>query len=132
MRILKLSAAVMSLGLLMGTMASLARADELDWRTVVTFKEPVQIPGMVLAPGKYIFTLVSPTEDRTEFVVINAATNKALEMVSGFPVSHGLKPASKAEFILIKGDKPGAPERLQSWFYPGDDMGISPLYHNGR
>jgi len=128
MKILKVSAAVMSLGLLLVTVVSIARADEFDLRTEVTFQEPVQIPGMVLAPGKYIFTLVSPNDDRTDFMVINAQTNKTLEVVSGVPISLKGKLLDKAEFILVKGDKPGAPQKLQAWYYPDHDSGIEPLY----
>ena len=132
MKILKISAAVMSLGLLLVTVASIARADEFDLRTEVTFQQPVQIPGMVLAPGTYIFTLVNPNDDRTDFMVINAQTNKTLEMVSGVPVSHKGKPVDVAEFVLVKGDKPGAPEKLQAWFYPDHDSGIEPVYPKGK
>ena len=39
-------------------------ADEYDKKTIVTFSQPTEVPGIVLQPGKYVIKLlelVSPT-----------------------------------------------------------------------
>jgi hypothetical protein len=40
------------------------KADEWNKRTEFQFSEAVQIPGMVLAPGKYVFELADTQADR--------------------------------------------------------------------
>lgn len=39
-----------------------AHADESHQETRITFSSPVQVPGMVLAPGTYTFKLVDPLQ----------------------------------------------------------------------
>src|SRR5258708_29667317 len=41
-----------------------ARADEWNKRTEFQFSGPVEIPGVVLAPGKYVFELADSDSDR--------------------------------------------------------------------
>ena len=45
--------------------APTARADEWDKRTVMTFNEPVEMPGQVLPAGTYVFKLADLQADRT-------------------------------------------------------------------
>ncbi|HYL62830.1 MAG TPA: hypothetical protein VE077_09425 [Candidatus Methylomirabilis sp.] len=50
-------------GLLLGAMLSpSARADEWNKKTVVTFNEPVEVPGHALPAGTYVFTLADSTD----------------------------------------------------------------------
>ena len=37
------------------------RADEGNQKTTLTFSEPVELPGIVLPAGKYVFKLVETT-----------------------------------------------------------------------
>src|SRR5580658_6818825 len=39
-------------------------SDEHDKKTDVTISEPVQVPGAVLQPGKYMFILLNSESDR--------------------------------------------------------------------
>jgi hypothetical protein len=125
------SVTVLSLALSCAMMTSLARADERDERTVVNFSHAVKIPGMVLPPGTYIFTLLSPDTNRTDVAVIDGKTNKACGIISG--ISHfRMKPVSEAEFILRKGKNSNSPEILNAWFYPGVQDGLEFIYPKQR
>ena len=40
---------------LCGALAPGARADQMNKKTTITFSEPVQVPGMTLPAGTYVF-----------------------------------------------------------------------------
>lgn len=127
MRNLRILTLAMSLGLLFVVWVPSAKASREDEEMTATFKQPVRIPRMVLVPGTYIFRLVNPDMDRSDFVVINAKTNDALEIISGIPIYRG-RITDKADFILEKSDVKGAPETLHAWFYPDTHEGLKFVY----
>lgn len=47
-----------------GLLAPAARADEWDKLTVLTFNEPVEVPGKILPAGTYVFKLADSESDR--------------------------------------------------------------------
>src|SRR6201988_4913628 len=49
-----------------------AHADELDQTTILTFSQPIQIPGRVLPAGTYVFKLASSDSDRNLVEVFNS------------------------------------------------------------
>jgi|HubBroStandDraft_4_1064222.scaffolds.fasta_scaffold45096_1 hypothetical protein len=59
--------------LLVGLLSATSiRADEWNKKTVVTFTEPVQIPGAVLPAGTYVFKLMDSASDRNIVQIFNA------------------------------------------------------------
>ncbi len=56
-------------------MTQLAKADDWNKRTEFQFSAPVEIPGRVLAPGKYIFELVDSDADRNIVRVFSEDSN---------------------------------------------------------
>src|SRR5437870_4131549 len=44
--------------------ASIARGDAWDKETIVTFSNPVEVPGQVLPPGTYVFKRAQSEWDR--------------------------------------------------------------------
>jgi hypothetical protein len=53
-------------------LSSVARADEWNKRTVLTFSQPVEIPGRVLPAGTYTFMLADSMSDRHIVQIFNA------------------------------------------------------------
>ncbi len=43
---------------------SVVRADTWDKKTTVSFSQPVEVPGAILQPGKYVMKLVDSQSDR--------------------------------------------------------------------
>ena len=43
---------------------SVVRADTWDKKTIVSFSQPVEVPGAILQPGKYVMKLVDSQSDR--------------------------------------------------------------------
>lgn len=126
MRYPKIFMTIMSLGMLLASFMPFAKADDANRMTVVTFKQPVEIPGMVLPAGKYAFRLLDPDQSLTKVEVIDARTDKAIALLLAIP-DYRLEPLNGAEFVLARTGK-SSPERIKVWWYPNDNMGLEFLY----
>lgn len=113
--------------LLVGTLlAPYVRADEEDKKTVVTFNEPVQVPGTVLPAGKYVFKLADSQSDRHIVQIFNADETRLFATILAIP-DYRTTPSDKT--IVTFDERPsGQPEALRTWFYPGDNYGQEFVY----
>jgi hypothetical protein len=107
-------------------------ADELNKRTEVQFSAPVEIPGKVLTPGKYMFELAESQSDNNIVRVFSEDSNGNTSLVATI--------SAIPDYVLNTPDKPviqleernaGAPEAIHSWFYPGDNTGWEFVYRKG-
>jgi hypothetical protein len=115
---------------LLAVMLPTAKADEANQKTVVTFSEPVEIPGRVLPIGTYVFKLVDSEENRDIVQVYNKDENHLYGTFLTIPDYH-LQPAGKT--IISFDERPaGEPEALKAWFYPGDNYGHEFVYPKSR
>lgn len=102
------------------------RADDWDQRTVVTFAEPVEIPGQVLLPGTYVFKLADSSSDRNIVQVFNQDENHLYGTFLAIP-DYRLMPSDKP--IITFSERPaGTPEAVKAWFYPGQNYGHDFVY----
>ncbi len=99
-------------------------ADESDRKTIMTVNEPIQVPGKVLPAGTYVLKLLD-SNDRTFVAIYNADEMNLITTVRGIPDSRTEIP-SKA--ILQLEERPGQPEAVKAWFYPGDTSGVEFVY----
>jgi len=107
-----------------------AQADEWNKKTVVTFNRPVELPGVVLPAGKYVFKLLDSLTDRHIVQVFNEDETKLYTTILAIP-NRRLDPA--ADTILRFAERPrNAPEALRAWFYPGDSFGQEFVYPKTR
>lgn len=113
--------------LLVGTLlAPYVRADEEDKKTVVTFNEPVQVPGTVLPAGTYVFKLADSQSDRHIVQIFNADESRLFATILAIP-DYRTTPSDKT--IVTFDERPsGQPEALRTWFYPGDNYGQEFVY----
>jgi hypothetical protein len=118
------------LALICVAMPGSLRADEHDQATKVTFNEPVEVPGQVLAAGTYWFTLADTAADRNIVQIWNA--DKSQLMATIFTVAdYRFKPTGKT--VINFEERPGdQPEAIQAWFYPGDEFGHEFVYPRTR
>src|SRR5580658_10870899 len=58
--------------MLAGFGAAQASAQTADERTFFTFSGPVELPGIALAPGTYMFRLIAPNNDHSVVQVLSA------------------------------------------------------------
>jgi hypothetical protein len=117
--------ALAGLGLL-GIFHPSARADEWDKRTVFTFSGPVEIPGIVLPAGTYVFKLADSDSDRNIVQVFNKDENHLYGTFLAIP-DYRMKTPSKP-IITFEERAAGAPEAVKAWFYPGDNYGNEFVY----
>lgn len=107
-----------------------ARADEWNKKTVVTFNNPVEIPGMVLPPGTYVFKLADTMADRNIVQIFNKHENHIYATIIAIP-DYRLQPTGKT-VITFEERAAGSPEAVRAWFYPGDLYGEEFVYPQAR
>ena len=122
---------IFAVSLLMVTFAAAARADTaFNKRTVVTFTQPVEIPGQVLPSGTYTIELYETFGNRHIVRVYNADRSKLIATVLAIP-NQRLTPTG--DNVMKFAERPGnAPDALKAWFYPGDNFGQEFVYPKAR
>jgi hypothetical protein len=110
--------------------ASGARADEWNKKTVLTFNQPFEIPGMVLPAGTYTFELADTMADRHIVRIFSADRSEVIATVMTIPNTR-LTPTS--ETVIKFTEMPsGSPEAIRAWFYPGNTIGQEFVYPKQR
>ena len=107
-----------------------ARADEHDKQTILTFSQPVEIPGQVLPAGTYMFRLADSLGDRHVVQIFNADGSRIIATVMAIP-DYRLT-TSDQRVITFKEVPSGAPEAIRAWFYPGNSIGQELVYPKSR
>jgi hypothetical protein len=106
--------------------ASVAKADEWDKQTVLTFNEPVEVPGKVLPAGTYVFRLADIQSDRNLVQVFTEDQKQLLATIMAIP-AYRIEPTDKT--VVTFDERPsGSPEALHKWFYAGDTYGFEFVY----
>jgi hypothetical protein len=126
MRVMKSLVMMLCLGVLVLSVPLAARADEWDKETRMTFNQPVEVPGMVLAPGTYVFKLLDSASDRNVVQIFNADESRLYENVLAIP-AYRLEPTDKT-VVTLEERAEGTPEAVKDWFYPGDNYGQEFVY----
>jgi hypothetical protein len=119
MKSLNAFAAAVCLGAL--TFAPNAMADQWNKRTILTVGEPIQVPGKVLQPGKYVMKLMDSPSNRHIVQVFNEDESQLQTTILAIP-NYRLQPTGKTEFQWWE-TPAGQPRAMRAWFYPGDNFG---------
>jgi LPXTG-motif cell wall-anchored protein len=130
MRIAKAALCLLAFTMFAATLVPTARADGWDKKTVVTFSQSVELPGIVLPAGTYTFKLSGSAADRNVLQVFSADGTKLLATILAIN-NWRLKPTGQTvmKFNETQGDTPVA---LRAWFYPGDNFGQEFVYPKVR
>jgi len=121
---------VLALSVLGALSAPRAGADEWNKKTVMTFSQPVEIPGQILPAGTYTIKLVDLASERHIVQFLDASGIKVIATVLAIN-NWRLRPtgATVVKFAERTGDNP---EALKAWFYPGDNFGQEFVYPKKR
>ena|ERR1017187_6872180 len=112
------------------TLPTAVMADESDKATKLTFSDPVEVPGTVLAAGTYWFTIADSASDRNIVQIWDADRTHLITTIVAIP-DYRLQP--KGRTVVHFEERPwGSPEAIHSWFYPGDNYGEEFVYPKGR
>lgn len=103
-------------------------ADEWNKRTEFTFSGPVQIPGRVLAAGKYVFELAESDSDRSIVQVFSEDSNGKQSLIATILAIPDYVLDTPDKATIRFDERPGAPEAIHSWFYPGENTGWQFVY----
>jgi len=102
------------------------RADEWNKKTILTFSGPVQIPGVTLAAGTYVFKLADLASNRHVVQVFDKDEKKIYGTILAIP-DQKLDPSDKP--IVMFAERPaGVPQAVKAWFYPGETIGNEFVY----
>ena len=131
MKYLKLAVLVFATALFTTTFLSQrVKADEWDHKTVLTFSGPVELPGVVLPAGTYVFKLADSQSDRNIVQVFNKDENKIYATILAIP-DYRMEPTDKT--VVTFEERPrGTPEAMRAWFYPGSTYGEEFVYPKPR
>lgn len=106
------------------------QADAWDKKTTVNFSQPVEVPGYVLQPGKYVMKLVSLPADRHVVQFSNQRENRVYASVMAIS-SYRSQVTDKTLFTFYEVPA-GQPEAIKTWYYPGDNFGQEFIYPKGH
>ena len=107
-----------------------ARADVWDKKTTVTFSRAIELPGIVLPAGTYVFRLLDTPGSRHVVQVFNADETHLYTTVLAIP-NYRLKPTSET-VMKFKEARKDNPEAMRAWFYPADNFGQEFVYPRRR
>jgi hypothetical protein len=128
MRVFKALVMAFCLGVLVLSVPLIAKADEWNKDTIMTFNHSVEVPGMVLKAGTYEFRLLDSPSERRVVQIFNADGSHLYENVLAIP-AYRLEPSDKT-VVTFEERAQGAPEAVATWFYPGDNSGVEFVYPN--
>jgi hypothetical protein len=130
MRFFKAVLVGLTLFLLVGMFLNPARADQWNKKTILTFSQPIEIPGKVLPAGTYIFKLLDSNSWRHIVQIWNEDGTELITTILAIP-NYRLEPTG--ETVIKFHERPGdSPEALRAWFYPGDLFGQEFVYPKTR
>lgn len=107
------------------------KADDWNKKTIVTFSQPVEIPGGIVLPaGTYVFKLLDSSSDRHIVQIFNHDQTHIYATILAIP-NWRLNVTDKT--VMTFGERPsGEPQAIRSWFYPGANSGEEFVYPKRR
>jgi hypothetical protein len=98
----------------------------LDDRTEFTFNSPVEMPGVTLPPGTYVFHFVDASNQKKVIQVADKSSNKNYGM---FMTINAIRPKASDDAELRFLETPaGKPAAVKTWWYPGNTIGREFIY----
>jgi len=115
-------AAALLLTLTMGVSAQ--QIDTHD-RTIMTFSAPVELPGVTLQPGTYVFKLA----DTASRNVIQVLSKDEMDVIGHWLfVPAERRDVTGETVVTFRETKEGTTPAVQYWYYPGESIGKEFIY----
>jgi hypothetical protein len=130
MKIFKTALTVLTLALFGAIFAAGVQADDWNKKTVMTFNQPIEIPGQILPAGTYTVKLLDLASQRHLVQFLDADGVRVIATVIAID-NWRLRPTGETvvKFSERSGDNP---EAIKAWFYPGDNFGQEFVYPKHR
>src|SRR5579871_4943532 len=127
---------VCGIALACALLAPIAKADDWNRKTEITFSAPVEIPGVhlvgwgVLPAGTYVFKILDSQSDRHIVQIFSKDELTVYATILAIP-NYRLKATDKT--VMTFRERPaGQPEALRAWFYPGRNWGEEFVYPKAK
>jgi hypothetical protein len=117
-----------TLGLALGflTMLPVAKADELNRASRLTFNQSVQIPGRVLPAGTYWFILADSISNRNLVQIFNSDRSTLYATILTINTE---RPEPTDHTAITFAEQDSMPTNaIVTWFYPGEHTGLEFVY----
>lgn len=129
----KLVVIILCLTLVVLAIPSGVNADTWNKKTIVTFSQPVEIPGVgaqILPAGTYVFKLLDSASDRNIVQIFNQKQTHVYATILAIP-NYRLRATDKT-VMTFRERAAGSPEAIRAWFYPGNSWGQEFVYPKKR
>jgi len=133
MKTFKVVALLCSLALIAMVFATNSKADTFDKKTVITFSESFEVPGVdaqILPAGTYVFKVFESFGDRNIVQIFSADETHLFTTILAIN-NYRLKPTEKT-VLTFKERGEGQPEAIKAWFYPDNAFGQEFVYSKKR
>jgi hypothetical protein len=116
--------------------SSSVQADDWNRKTVITFSQPVETPGIhmkgwaVLPPGTYVFKVLDSKSDRHIVQIFNKEETEMYATILAIP-NYRIRATDKT-VLTFRETAPGEPQVLRAWFYPGHNFGDEFVYPKAK
>lgn len=99
-------------------------------RTVLSFPEPVEVPGKILPAGTYTFEMHDSGMNRHVIQIFDQGGTKLVALVLAIP-DYRLTATDNTVIKFSEGPA-GQPQAIRAWFYPGQTVGQEFVYSKTR
>ena len=130
------AAPVLCTALVATAFAASLRADDWNRKTVITFSQPMETPGIhmkgwaVLPPGTYVFKVLDSKSDRHIIQIFNQDETMVYATILAVP-NYRIRATDKT-VLTFRETAPGEPQVLRAWFYPGHNFGDEFVYPRAK
>lgn len=108
------------------TLPPKVKGSEWDRKAILTFDQPVEIPGNVLPAGTYVFSFLGSTADRNLIDVLSKDEQKVYATIEAIPDYRAN--ATGETSIIFEERKADAPHAIKEWFFPDRRYGHEFVY----
>jgi len=119
-------ATAMVLAVLVGMSARVAAQNAVpSERTFMTFSNTVEMPGVTLPAGKYVFRLAdTPTRN-----VVQVLSQDEKDILGQWTFVQAQRPKATEDTVVMFKEMPeGTMPAVQYWYYPGETIGKEFIY----
>ena len=103
-----------------------AKADPWDRKTTITFDHPVELPGIVLPAGTYVFRMMDYLSNNKMVEVLTKDEQTVLANIRAIPDYRVNPPLNTS--IIFEERAANAPRAIKEWFFPDRHYGYEFVY----
>ncbi len=129
MRALQLTAGAIALAAFIAPAAQAQDTAEVRRLTILSFSEPVQLPGKTLPAGKYRFEMADVNSAAHTVRVLSEDGKTVIGTFHTIPSTQPQRDLRNQDSLVMFSERPaGQPQAAREWYYPGRSIGEEFVY----